>query len=189
MNKQFELLKNELKNRNESAMAFIFNKYYRDLCFYSNKIIRDFEISRDIVQEVFIKLWDESNKLPDSLEIKSYLYACVKNSSLNYIKKEASKDKYKAKILELLNSHVSNSTEVEYKELVQAVENTINSLPDSMYKIFDLSRNEGLKNREIAEELGISIKTVESNITKALKIFRENLKDYLPEVLLIALFS
>ena len=179
----------DLKNieSKDDGLSFFFETYYSNLCFYANSFMRDFELSRDLVQDVFLKLWDKRELQPDSTEMEAYLYRSVKNRCLDQLKRNQIKDKYRASILYLVSQEEKCfSDPLEQQEIIDQIEKAISTFPQLTVKIFDLSRNKGMKYHQIATELEISVKTVEAHISKALKILRYQLKDYLPETLLLA---
>lgn len=166
-----------------------YNSYYEDLCFYANSFIRNFETSRDIVQDVFIKIFSEEKLSSQNENLKSYLYTSVRNASLNHLSSLQVRDKYKNMLLLKLNSYMEkHSLEIEYKDITKIIDSTLNQFPEQVKLIFDLSRNENLKYSEIANQLGISVKTVEAKISKVLKALRLSLRDYLPSASLVYLF-
>ena len=180
----------ELRIGNKLALQQLFERYYNDLCFYANSFVRNFELSRDLVQDIFLKMWEDRKNLPEKLTFESYIYRSVKNRCLDHLKKEMHQDKYRSFILQRFNDDdLLQTNNYELKEILERIDEVLKEFPELTYKIFDLSRNKGYKNREIAEELDISIKTVESHISKALKILRTQLKDYIPEALILMLIS
>ncbi len=186
---ELKFMRGDLKNieSKDDGLSFFFEAYYSNLCFYANSFMRDFELSRDLVQDVFLKLWDKRELQPDSTEMEAYLYRSVKNRCLDQLKRNQIKDKYRASILYLVSQEEKCfSDPLEQQEIIDQIEKAISTFPQLTVKIFDLSRNKGMKYHQIAAELEISVKTVEAHISKALKILRFQLKDYLPETLLIA---
>ncbi len=170
----------EIRLGNESVFEQIFRKYYAGLCNYANTVLKDIDESEEVVQAVFLNFWEKREILEISVSLKSYLYKSVYNSSLNKLKHEKIKLAYKNYNAEQIRqnpqyaSHLVTQTELQSK-----IEKAIESLPEQCRLIFKLSRFEELKYAEIAETLGISIKTVENQMGKALKVLREKLADYL----------
>ena len=172
------------KDRNE--FETLFRTHYSSLCAYANKYLQDSDASEEIVQEIFVKLWNNKNDLSINSSLKSYLFKSVRNGSLNMIKHIDVRENYKN----------YNQGEIDHQErmledaiiaseLEENIRKSIDQLPPERKKIFIMSRYEGLKYREIAEELGISIKTVESQMGKAMAFLRVQLRDYLTIALLI----
>ena len=136
------------------------------------------EEAEEVVQDVFVKFWEKCDTLSEDSSIKSYLYRSVHNSCLNTIKHEKVKDGYRQHMLQLMETSYQNEFDVEDPDKIRnRILEEIQSLPPRCSEIFQLSRYEGLKYQEIADHLGISVKTVEVQMGKALKVLRENLQD------------
>ena len=148
------------------------------------KYINDFEASKDVVHEVFAAFWQKFDKLPADTQYKSYLFTAVRNKSFNYLRD-------KKKHLNIVDAELQMAPEsddsLETQELAREIDYALNLLPERCREVFELSRFEDMKYAQIAEHLDISIKTVESQMSKALRLLREHLQDYL--VLLIILFG
>ena len=152
----------------------LFKQYYRSLCAFARNTIKDSDTAEDIVHEVFIKLWEKRETIDPNLSIKSYLFTSVHNRCLNYIrdnKKFVARDEY----FENSNLISEESEEVHQSELEAKVFNAMEKLPEKCREVFQLCKLEQLKYAEVAEKLGISIKTVENQMGKALKMLREEL--------------
>lgn len=149
------------------------------------KYIYDLDDAKNIVHEVFMSVWEKFDTLPDDTNYKSYLYTAVKNKSLNFIR-----DKKKHVMLEDVEDQepVEENVTLETAELEKEIEIALQSLPEKCRQVFELNRQEGLKYAEIAEKLNISIKTVEAQMSKALSIMREHLRDFMI-LLLFLLFE
>ena len=161
---------NLLSKKGDLFLKYIFDKYYMELCKLSFKYVGRTEIAEDIVQEVFISIWNKRNTLNYTGPIKPCFIRSTINSSINYIKSKYAKqdkvDENEAKS----NSGVYNQhDEVVVKELDQILKIAIEQLPDKCRTIFTLSRYSGLSYNEIAVQLNISIKTVETQMSIALK--------------------
>ena len=151
--------------------------------------IGDQDQSEEIVQQVFFHYWEKHTKLHITSSIKAYLYQAVRNHCLNALKHEQVKNRTEQVLLR--NDEPSEENVLEGLELEERIDLIINEMPTERQRIFRMSRFEELKYREIAEQLNISIKTVENQMGKALKYMREQLSDLLPTVfwLLIIFFS
>ncbi len=156
----------------------VFRKYYEYLCFQAYKILRDKDEAEEVVQETFVKIWNRREELSINTSIKNYLFQSIKNTCYNQIKHEEVKRNYQADYLQS-NQESFDQDPAIAKELEQNIQKAIDSLPKERRKIFLLSRYRGLKYQEIADELNISVKTVENQMGKALKYLREELKEYL----------
>ena len=145
---------------------------------YAARFMDTREEAEEITQEVFVKFWEKCESLAPDSSVKSYLYRSVHNSCLNAIKHEKVKDGYKQHILQFLESTYQNEVEISDPDVLRArIHGEIDKLPPRCSEIFKLSRFEGLKYQEIADHLEISVKTVEVQMGKALKILRETLQD------------
>jgi RNA polymerase sigma-70 factor (ECF subfamily) len=168
----------------ETAFETLFKTHYNALHAYAQVILKDEDVAEEIVQGMFLKFWEKRASL-NIQSIKAYLYKCVYNDSLNYIKQEKTKSKYQDFTLHTMNTeHEPASLKVELTELQQHLREALNHLPEQCRTIFQMSRFEELKYREIADHLGLSIKTVENQMGKALRILRLKLADFLVFVLL-----
>lgn len=160
----------------EETIEVLFKSHFEPLCRFSTHYINDFNIAKDVVHEVFIKLWENFEKLPDDTNFKSYLFTAVRNKSFNYLRDK----KQHLTLEEAPETKASDQYEhIETKELAHQITEALHQLPDACRNVFELSRVEGLKYRQISEKLGISVKTVESQMSKALRILRNHLKDFL----------
>lgn len=179
----------EMKRGKEYAFDFFFNYYYAGLCVYVQKIFSlPVEEARDIVQDVFVKFWNDREKLTIHYSIRSYLFVSVKNKCLDLLKKKSSL----IKVQEISTEHDSADESFEifvFSELENLFNSSLTKLPERCREVFELSRLKGMKNREIAAQLNISEKTVENQITKALHVLREELKDYLPLLFIFEFFT
>ena len=174
------LVKNIRQNDKKSLEA-LFRLLYTPLRNYANVIINSKEDAEDIIQEVFLKLWNSRSDLDENRSIKTYLYVCTKNSCLNWLKHTKVRSDY-ARVMATV--YESSSAELSPHESLIAndIENdlsiALNELPTQCRKIFELSRFEGLKYHEIASQLNISIKTVETQMSRALVKVRLQLKKH-----------
>jgi len=179
---------NELKEGDITAFEMFFKTYYQPLCNYAYTFIQDRDEAEEIVQSAFLSVWEKRDTLDIKTSLKSYLYTMVRNTSLNVIKHEKIKQKYVGEAMAIEDrSHEGVTQAVLSSELEDRIQMAMEVLPEQCRLVFKLSRFEELKYAEIAEQLDISIKTVENHMGKALKIMREQLKDYLP--LLIVLMN
>jgi RNA polymerase sigma-70 factor, ECF subfamily len=174
-----------LRNKDKAVFDCIFNYYYSGLCTYSLKYIKDKEIIEDIVQDFFVSLWVKSSQINITDSIKSYLFASVKNRCFDYLKHHKVEEKFS---LNTLNNTEENDSNLYVEtELREAIASGLEKLPPRCREIFEMSRFKGMKNQEIADKLNISKRTVELQISLALKTLRIELKDFLPAWLLFLL--
>jgi RNA polymerase sigma-70 factor (ECF subfamily) len=181
----------------EETYISLFREYYVSLCAYSRRYVGRKDVAEEIVSDTFLKIWESRASLQINTSVKSYLFQAVCNNSLNYLrklKKEEILDKY---FLETSSENIgfaSISEEIDEQSLAmesmnEKIEEAVCLLPVQQQKVFRLKRFEGKKNKEIAEILGISVKTVEMHLSKATLALRQKLKDYLPAFLLFLLLK
>lgn len=164
----------------ESCYNTLFNDYYLVLTVYARKFLCDTDLAREIVQDMFVRLYESRNLLNNVTSLKGYLYRSVRNSCLNYIKMNKIHNRHKENIrLDRSGSVHDLTEEIQESELEQRIFKIVSELPDRCRQIFRMSRVEGLKNDEIAGKFNISKRTVETQISKALKILRLELASYL----------
>ena len=167
------------------AFEQLFKSHFKALHAYANVILKDEDDADEIVQNIFLKFWEKRNLLNVQTSLKAYLYKCVYHDSLNFLKHRKIKIKYKDFAAYTMNEeHLPASSKVEMTELEYNLGLALNELPEQCRTIFQMSRFEELKYREIAERLGLSIKTIENQMGKALRILRLELADFLPLILL-----
>jgi len=176
-------------NRNVELFDEIFRQFSKPLFYYASKFVED-EVARDLVQDVFVKLWDNQD-LTIKLSLNALLFAMVRNNCLQHLEKQKVRNKYleSTKLViqeEELRFYIDERTSLIEQELENKLNEVLNSLPDRCRQIFVMSRYENKKNKEIADELDISVKAVEKQITKALATIRNEMKDYLPLLLFLS---
>jgi RNA polymerase sigma-70 factor (ECF subfamily) len=173
----------------EPTFEQVFKEHYGALYAYANVILKDSDGAEEVVQTVFLKLWERRSELRITTSLKAYLYKAVYHYSLNQIKHQKVRQRHWEETHYIMNQHLSpdNSQIIEGQEneLVKRIQQTLDALPDKCRMVFHLSRFEELKYGEIAEQLGISVKTVEAHMSKALKTLRLELAEFLPLVILI----
>ncbi len=175
-----------LQNGDREAFKQIFDEHYRNLVLYANKFVMDSDAACDLVQDVFVYLWEKRQNINIDRSLSSWLFRAVRNASINYLKKSAYKEDYIRQFLFSVNdagltsSPGDNALErVIHNELAEKIEAVIASLPEQCRNIFRMSRFRGMKNREIAEIYSISVRTVETQIYRALKVLKNSLKPHL----------
>lgn len=174
------LFEKVFKENDYKSFELIFHHYYDNLCNYALKYVSSPEIAEEVVSDVFFKLWKNRDRINIESSFQSYLFTSVRNQSLDYLR---SQQKLKNKFEEV-NSNMgsfSSNPEESYiqEELNKKIEEAIGFLPNQCRIIFRMSRDEGLKYKEISEALNISIKTVETQMGRALKKLKESLKEML----------
>lgn len=178
------------KNK-KSDFKEVFTEYYPLLVVFAKKYVLDLDTAREIVQDLFVKFYEKNLLSNIETSIKAYLYLSVRNACLNYIKSQKTIHKHHEEILFLANDDNDWMDYAEQTEMEEKVFKAISNLPPECADIFKMSRFEGIKNKEIAEKKNISIRTVETQISKAIKRLKSELKEYLGAIVLffIALFS
>jgi len=175
----------------EQAFELVYRRYFVRLCALANKFLSDPQTSEEVVQDIFLKLWENHAILRSDESAKSFLFQSVHNKSLNLLAHQKVANKYS----EMIRAVYSKPEEFDVleslmaKELNLRIEIIINDLPPECKRIFLMSRADGKKHHEIAEELKISIKTVETQIHRALKKFRIELADYMNIILYIIFYT
>lgn len=178
-----------LKAGDQTAFELLFHFYYPGLVLFSTQFTTDRHESEEIVQDFFVKLWQRHQQISLTDSLKSYLFLSVKNSCLNYLKHKKVEEKYIQKMTDLAKIHVAYDPDLYVaSELQEKVKNAIDLLPEKCREVFVMSRIHGLKNEEIATNLNISKRTVETQISKALKVLRIELKDYIGLVILLGIY-
>ena len=168
-----------LKRDNQSGLKILFEEYHGPLCALAFRMVADRDIAKDIVQEVFIKLWAHRQKLAITFSLSAYLKRSVINTALNYLEK----DKRSSKVgLEQIGDRPHGNfsdQKISFDELSAQIDQAINNLPVRTRSVFILIRKEEMTYNEVSAALGISSKAVEKEMMKALKLMREMLKNYL----------
>ncbi len=161
-----------IKNSDKKAFELIFRLYYQPLKQFASKILNDTELAEDIVQEVFVQFWETRTNM-SIVSLKSYLYTIVKNKCLNQLRHLKVRKIHHEEIIYTTEKFFDNDE--KDSSLKIKLLTSIDKLPAQCKKIFIMSRMHRLKHKEIAEELGISVKTVKNQVGKALKLLREDL--------------
>jgi RNA polymerase sigma-70 factor, ECF subfamily len=155
----------------------LFKTHYKSLCNFANRYLEDKDEAEEVVQDVFVKIWNNKTDNDFHTNTISYLFSSVKNSCLNHIKHLSVRAEHQAHVMHHQSEEYSSS--IGLFELEHKISSAMNALPEKCREVFIASRYEGLKHKEIADKYAISIKTVENQMGKALKHFTEQLRDYL----------
>lgn len=176
--KQEKKFIHSLQTGNIDDFEAIFNCYYASLVVYACRYVKETDTARDIVQDFFVRFYEKRQSVVIDTSLKSYLYRSIYHSCINFINQQNIRDKY-LKSIDLERMEEENlEDEINSVELQQRIHKVIESLPSKCRRIFKMNRMEGLKNDEIASQLNLSKRTVETQISKALKILRNKLADY-----------
>ena len=177
------ILRSAFKNNPEEGFEMVFRRYYKPLCSHAVRYVYSKEIAEDIVSEVFVNFWKKNNYENVRISYRAYLYQALRNTIYNYLKSEYGKRTNSfLSINKEINEVKEESTPQKmllFDELSGKIKETVNAFPPQCQRVFILSRYEGKKNREIAEELNIKLKTVEAHMMKALSMLKSNLANYL----------
>ncbi len=175
-----ETLIQRLINGDQTAFELLFRFYYPGLVTFASQIILDRDEAEEIVQEFFVKLWTGRKEIKQSVTLKSYFFTSVKNRALNYLKKEKISEKVRVELREMIETDRLYQPDLFVESELQAlIKSAFEKLPSRTGEVFGLSRFKGFSNDQIAEHFNISKRTVETHISNALKILREELKDYM----------
>lgn len=187
-----DVLFDQIKSGDQKALELLFSIYFPRLNDFARNVVKDDVISQDIVQDVFVKVWEKREEI-ESINLEAYLFRLVRNRCIDYIKhvkvvsNRMQEIQISSKYEELYRiDFIGNEPYVLIEqELKLKIEKTIQGLPERCREVFIMSRMNGLKNKEIAEKLNINIKNVERHLTRALQTFRENFSEELPIALVI----
>ncbi len=167
-------IKQIVADGNVSAFSDLYNFFFRKLILESDRYVKDLSVAEEIVQEVFLKIWEKADDLSAINSIKSYLYRAVINASINYLKRQKNVDNHHQNIAaDLTQSYIQEADEEH--ELVLRLYEEIDKLPTKCKEVFKLARFDGLKYKDIALQLGISERTVENHVANALKILKDKM--------------
>ncbi|MEJ5995756.1 RNA polymerase sigma-70 factor [Pedobacter sp. Du54] len=166
-------------NLTDVQFEVLFKTHYKALHAYAAVILKDEENAEEIVQQLFMKLWEKRALLSVQTSMKAYLYKCVYHDSLNFLKHQKVKSKFEDYTQKCNDVYATGEDRLEVSELQSQINLALNDLPEQCRTIFQMSRFEELKYREIADALGLSIKTVENQMGKALRMMRLRLADFL----------
>jgi RNA polymerase sigma-70 factor (ECF subfamily) len=186
MDLQDEQMALRLTKRDNAAFEQVFKTHYKNLHSYAFTILKDESEAEEMVQQVFFKLWDRSEHLSFSGSIAAYLYRAVHNESLNFLKHEKVKESHRLHVAySMKNKSEQPQAKLMGKELEGKYREALNELPEQCRTVFQMSRFEDMKYKEIADKLDISVKTVENHMGKALKLLRTKLVDFLSLLLIL----
>lgn len=167
-----------IRSNDQQAFERLFKHSYRPLTAYAFRFVRDLPTAENIVQDVFLKLWQNRGTLTVTTSLEHYLFRAVRNHCLNFLDKAKVRSAYLR--MQAGREELNEDYRGFYPEigLLEIIEKEICALPEKRQEIFRLAREEGLKYREIADQLKISVKTVEAQMSLALKQLREALKKF-----------
>jgi len=173
-----------LQDGDEKIFGQVYKTHFKNLYAYAFSILKNEVAAEEMVQNVFLKIWEKREQLPADIPLRAYVYRSVHNESLNYLKHQKIKSRYKLHVVSTAKTHEHIISKHSHSELEKKLRIALNELPEQCRTIFQMSRFEELKYREIAVRLNISVKTVENQMGKALKFLRTKLIDFLPLIIL-----
>lgn len=182
------LLIKKIRHGNEYAFEITFLKYYEPMCLCVWKYVRSKELSKEIVQDVFADIWENRNNLDPEGHLRGLLFVAARNKALDYLKHQKVVQNYRQETRKIKQNQFYTNiypSDPVSASLVNEIGEAINALPPKARKVFLLNREEGLTYVEIADHLSISVKTVESQISRVLKLLRRHLSQYLPIFLIL----
>ncbi|MFH5832168.1 RNA polymerase sigma factor [Halalkalibaculum sp. DA3122] len=187
-NQSEKLLVREIQEGNVRAFKNVMRTYYRELIDFAHHYVKSSYLAKDVVQDVFANIWERRSSWSPDRSLKMYLYQSVKNEALKLLRNRKTERKYIESYLEergeakIYPEQMEISEEREFQE---AAQQAIQSLPERARMTYQLHRRDGLTYKEIAQVMDVSHKTVESQMSRALRILRERLANYLPTLLLM----
>ncbi len=167
-----------LSTDGDKAMRYLYDEYYTSMCYAVYRVLPDRNAAEDIVQEVFLEVWNKREKLNVTSSLKSYLRRACVNRTLNHIRNKKIKFEEEETASVIPDDGIRAQRSMEVDELKTEIRSAIDELPEKCRIVFSMSRYEEMSYKEIAEKLEISIKTVENQISKALKYLRNALSEY-----------
>ena len=175
-----------LKQGDRGAFAEIYERYGMVIYYKINQMLRDEESAKDVVQDVFMNLWSNSEQVKEEANLPGYLYVSSRNRVFNLIEKGKTRSDYLSSIASYADEASTDTMDkLDARELMSIIAKEIAKLPPKMRQVFELSRIESLSHSEIAERLGISEKTVKTQVHNALEVLKRRLKTYGSNGLLI----
>ena len=174
-----EELMQEIKADNMFAFDVLFRKYSKKLSKFGFSILKSTEDTENLIQDVFLNLWENRNKVVKDSAIKSYIFTLTHNSAISIIRKKARESEFVEYLKSMQEISVAPvNMELEYIELTNKLDEILKALPPRQKEVYLLHKVEGLKYSEIAERLSISVNTIENHMSRALKTIREKLGNY-----------
>lgn len=181
-------LQQELAQGSEKAFEEVFLTYFKVLTVFAKKFVQDISVAEDLVQEVLVKLYENRKSIQFHTSLKAFLFQSVRNKSIDYLRSVKTKSEHhdQIKLVNIAEEADWNDT-MEQAELEERVSNAIATLPDQCQLIFKMSRFDGKRNQEIADELNISKRTVETQVSNAIKRLRNEVLPYINLLIIMML--
>ena len=170
-----------LRKGDREAFSEIFNRYHLQLFRFTYKKVKEEEVAKDVVQDIFVRLWANSTNISSDTKLSNYLYRAVYNRSLDWLKSQSVREDYVASFQHFLDGVVEGTDyRIREEDMDHLIEAEVAALPPRMREVIDLRRKENLSNREIAERLGLSEQTVETHFKRAFRVLRGRLRTTIP---------
>ena len=176
---ELNILVEQMVSGDRESFNKIFRRFYAPAVRFCYRFVADEDVAAEIVQDLFVKLWMGREKLNISSSFESYLLRAVRNAAITYINRERSHAETNLKVYSNQSESVDPSDELQSKTIEHSYQAVLATMPEKRREVFLASRFDGLKYAEIAEKLGISVKTVEAHMSAAIKQLNEGLKDFL----------
>ena len=175
-----------LRADDETAFAEIYKRYAKSLADFTASKLFNLEDARDIIHDIFVKLWEDRKQLQITSNLKTYLFTITRRRIIDKIRRNITREEYAAMLQSLANAHQPNvEQQIAAKELQQAIENSLGELSPKVKEIYHLSREENLSSSEIAEKLELSEQTVKNQLSTALAYLRKSLSGVSTSILLL----
>lgn len=181
-----KVLISRLSSGDRSAFSIIFNAYYMDLVFFAASFTHNQDTAEEIVQDTFVKLWEDHSSTQIDQSLKSYLLTTVRNKCINLYKHNKIMQTHAEKVLKRSPCFTCDTDNyLLYSELQEQLNTALERIPDEISEPFKMHRNQGLKYQDIADILGVSVRTVEVRIGRALHLLRISLKEYFMVIIIL----
>ena len=168
-----------MKAGDRESFNQLFRRFYTPLVRFCIRFVADSDVAAEIVQDLFVKVWSNREKLSFNTSFESYMLTSVRNSAITYINKERAHNEAHLRVFSDESDNTDPSETLQSNNLEESYRQILKDMPDKRREVFLASRYDGLKYSEIAEKLGISQKTVEAQMTAAIKQLKDGLKPYL----------
>ena len=168
-----------MKAGDRESFNQVFRHYYSPMVRFCIRYVADSDIASEIVQDLFVKLWSNREKISFNTSFESYMLTSVRNSAITYINKERAHNEAHLRVFSQESDNTDPSETLQSNNLEESYRQILKDMPDKRREVFLASRYDGLKYAEIAEKLGISQKTVEAQMSAAIKQLKDGLKPYL----------
>jgi len=186
LNYSDNLLVIRIRNDSTNAFKLLYDRYNEKLYYFSLRYLGDKEEAKELVQSVFINIWEHRESLDATMSVKNYIYRSAVNYIYNYLKKKAIRTRYVEAELQKGELQANQTyDQIFFHDLEKSISSIVETLPQQQQKIFQLSRFEYLSHEEIAKNLDLSVRTVENQIYRALKIIKSKLKGEMFSIFLL----